>query len=215
MHVRRGSSGSLSQDGVVVEEHARGAVCNPGRSAGCMVGNVAYPIDRPSNGGLVANRMRGRIDHHISQDANVVHAAIDLEGIVVKVRHVIVVVINRNRTSVPVFPGWVVGTVDGMRAVRISVSFYVDPVVEISDIIVRNDVTRSVKPDRCVRGKDGREFLTVDPSELCPEVSDPSKEMIRIVPAYEIAVGDVEIARTRIVREDTKVDILKPAFLYR
>src|SRR5260370_39149908 len=35
--------------------------------------------------------------------------------------------------------------------------------------------------------------------------------MIRIVPAYEVVVGDIEVARTRVVREDTKVDVLEPA----
>src|SRR5258707_15791601 len=42
MHIRRGSGGSFGQDGVVVEEHSRGAVCHPRRSAGCVVRNIAY-----------------------------------------------------------------------------------------------------------------------------------------------------------------------------
>src|SRR5207247_9876691 len=79
MHVRRGSGGGFREDRIVVKQHACGAVRHPRRSAGRMIGNVAYPIDRSSNGGLIAERMRSRIDHHVSHHTNVVHTAVDLE----------------------------------------------------------------------------------------------------------------------------------------
>src|SRR5712692_3360227 len=109
---------------------------------------------------------------------------------------------------------WIAGAVDGVRAVRVSVGFNVDSVVEISDIVVSDDVTGAIKPHGGVRRQLRREFLTVDAIELGPEVSDPSEEMFRIVPAHEIAVGDVEVARTRVVREDTETDVLKAALLH-
>src|SRR5258708_1359019 len=124
------------------------------------------------------------------------HAAINLEGIVVKIRHVVVVEIYRYRPPVPVLFRWIVGAIDGMRAVRVSVSLNVDPIVKVSDIIVSDDVPWSVETDRCVRRKLGREFLTVHSIELGPESPNPSKEVIRIIPSQEIAVGDVEVTRT-------------------
>src|SRR5260370_38461436 len=108
-----------------------------------MVGNVAYPIDRPSNGGLIAKRMRSRINHHVSHDTDVVHAAIDLEGVVMKVRHVVVVEIYRNRPPVPVFLRWIMGAVDRMRAVRVPIRFKVDPIVEVGYICEANESTTS------------------------------------------------------------------------
>ena len=45
--------------------------------------------------------LRSAVDHHVSHDAHVVHASIDLEGVVVEIRHVVVVVIDRNRAGGP------------------------------------------------------------------------------------------------------------------
>src|ERR1700730_19183713 len=153
-----------------------------------MIGNVAYPIDGPTYRGLITKRMRSGIDHHVSHHANVVHTAVDLEGVVVKIRHVVVVEIDRDRPSVPELFGRIVRPVDSVRAVRIPVRFNVDSIVEIVDIVVRNHVTRSVKPDSSVGRQLGWEFLTVDSIELRPEVSNPPEEVFRIVPAHEIAI---------------------------
>ena len=112
MDIRRRSRGGLCQDGVVVEENTRGAVCHPRRAAGRVVGDVSDPIDWPSNGGLIAKRVGSGIQHHVSHDADVVHAAIDLESIVVKVGHVVVVVIDRNGPPVPILFGRVVRTIE-------------------------------------------------------------------------------------------------------
>ncbi len=94
VHVRGRSGGSFREDGVVVEQHAGGAVGQSRRPAGSMISNVADPINRPTDRRLVAERVRSRVHHHVSHDSNVVHAAIDLEGIVVKVGHVVVVEID-------------------------------------------------------------------------------------------------------------------------
>ena len=53
-------------------------------------------------------------------------------------------------------------------------------------------LTGAIKSYRGVRRQLGREFLTVDAVELGPEASNPPEEVFRIVPAHEIAVGDVE-----------------------
>ncbi len=105
------------------------------------------------------------------------------------------------------------GTIHGVGAVRVSIRLDVDPVVKISHIVVCDHMARAVEPDGRIRGESRWEFLTVHSTELCPEGANPAEEVIRIVPADEITIGDIEVARTGVVREDSKVDILKAAFL--
>src|ERR1700692_3399554 len=101
-----------------------------------MVGNVAYPIDRPSNGRLITKRMRSGVDHHVSHDTNVVHASVDLESIVMKVRRVIVVVVDGDGPPVPILFEWIVRTIDRVRPVWVSIGLDIDSVVEIRNIVV-------------------------------------------------------------------------------
>ena len=104
MHVRRGSGGGFRQDRVVVKQHARGTVRHPCRSTGRVVRDIPYPVDRPSDGRLVTERMGRGVHHQVSHDANVVQAAIDFDRIVMKVRQVVVIEINGDRPAIPVLP---------------------------------------------------------------------------------------------------------------
>lgn len=66
-----------------------------------------------------------------------------------KIGHVIVVVIDRNRPPVPVLPRRIAGPIQRMRTVRVTVGFDVDAIMEICD-----NVARTVKPDRRVGSED-------------------------------------------------------------
>jgi len=63
---------------IVVENHAHRTACQSRRTAGLVVRDIADPVHRSSERGLVAKRVRGMVDQHVSHDANVVHAAIGL-----------------------------------------------------------------------------------------------------------------------------------------
>ena len=82
-----------------------------------------------------------------------------------------------------------------MRAVWVSVRLDVDAIVEVGNVVVGDDVPRTVQPNGRVGREDRREDLPVDTVELRPERAVPSKQMFRIVAAEKITVRDVEVAR--------------------
>jgi len=87
--------------------------------------------------------------------------------------------------------------------------------VEIGDIVVGNHVSWAVQPDRRIRSERRREFLSVHSIELRPKRPVPSEQVLRIIPAIEVAVSDVEIAGPGVVRKDPEADVLKAALLDR
>src|SRR3954453_2808001 len=121
------------------------------------------------------------------------HAAVDLESIVVEVRHVVVIEVDGHRTAVPFVLRRVVWSVNSMGTVRVSVGLNVDPVMEIRDVVICDDVTGPVKSDGSVRRHYRRELLTVDTVEWHPEGPIPSKEVFGIVTANEVIICDVEV----------------------
>ena len=149
--------------------------------------------------------------------AHVVHAAIGLERVVVKVRHVVVVEIDRHRPPVPVLLRRILRSVGRGRTVRVAVGLDVDAVVKIRDVVVGDDVPRAVDLHRNV----GRHLRWETSArsrrrKLRPEVRPvPADDVIRIVSADEPVVGDVEIARAGIVRVDAHADVLEAAVLHR
>ena len=84
VHVRRRPGDGLRQNRVVVEEHAGGAARQPRRAARRVIDDVADPVDRTAGRRLVAHRMRRRVEHHVPHHADVVHAAVDLDRVVVR-----------------------------------------------------------------------------------------------------------------------------------
>ena len=63
---------------------------------------------------------------------------------------------------------------------------------------------------------DGGMDLTVDAVEAPPELRvAPADQALRVVPAVEPVVGDVEVARPRVVREDADADVLETGVLDR
>src|SRR4029077_3800688 len=112
-----------------------------------------------------------------------------------KVRQVVVIEIDGNWTTVPELSWRIVGPVDGMRAVRVSVGLDVDAIVEVGDVVVGDDVPRTVQPNRRIGREDRRENLAVDAVELRPERADPSQQMRRVVAAEKIIVRDIKVAR--------------------
>ena len=51
-----------------------------------MIGDIANPVNRPTDRGLITEWVRCRIEHQVALDANIVHAPVDLKGIVMKIR---------------------------------------------------------------------------------------------------------------------------------
>ena len=92
--------------------------------------------------------MRSGVQHHIAHHADIVHRAVDLEGVIVKVRHVVVVVVDRDRTAVPELARRIVRALNGVRAIRIAIGLHIDAIMEIGDIVVGDDVTLAVDLDR-------------------------------------------------------------------
>ena len=158
--------------------------------------------------------MRGGIDHHVPHRSNIVHGAIDLEGVVVEVGHIIVVIVDRHRAVIPVCTGRIKGPLHRVRAVRVSVSLHINAVVEVGDIIVCNDMALAVNPHRRIGLERHRKTLPVNEIELIPEViAVPTLQMIGVIAADEIIVGDIKILRARIAVVDALIDILKTAVL--
>ena len=62
---------------------------------------------------------------------------------------------------------------------------------------------------------DRRELLTIDAVERRPEGAGPTNHAVRIVAADEVVVGDIEVARARVVREDAGRDVLETGSLHR
>ena len=154
----------------------------------------------------------------IPQHADVVHAAVGLDRVVVAVRDVVAVEVDRDGAPVPVLARRILRPVRdaGARcdgAVGIAVGLDVDAVVEVRDVVVRDDVPGPVKLHRDVRRHRRREDLALDAAELDPHVAGPADQVIRIVAADEVAVRDVEAARARVVREHARADALEPAAL--
>jgi len=67
--------------------------------------------------------------------------------------------------------------------------------VKVRDAVVADDVSGAVQPHRRVRFHHRREFLSLHVLELLPERAGPPCQVARIIPADELAVGHVEIAR--------------------
>ena len=202
VRVRRAGGQRLGQDRVVVEQHAGRAVREPRRARRQVVRDVADPVDGPAERRLIAERVRRVVDEQVPQHADVVHAAVGLDRVVVAVRDVVAVEVDRDGAAVPVFARRILRPVGdagarGDGAVGVAVGLDVDAVVEVGDVVVRDDVARAVELDGDVRRHRGREDLAVDAAELRPHLAGPADQVLRIVAADEHAVGDVEAARAR------------------
>ena len=212
--------GRLRQDGVVVEHDPSGPQ-EAARAAREVVGDVPNPVGGPSEDRLTGERGRRVVDEHVPKHPHVVHAPVGLDRVVVGVGDVVVVDVDRDGTPVPVLPRRILGTLGHPRcgrenSVGISVGFHVDPVVEVRDVVVGHDVSGSVNLHRHVGGHDGGMDLTVDAVKLPPELRVvPADQALWVVSAVEPVVGDVEVARARIVAEDTGPHILESGALER
>ena len=87
--------GRLGKDGVVVEHDARRAE-EAARAAREVVADVPNPVDRPSKDRLVVECVRGVVDEHVPEHTHVVHAPVGLDRVVVRVRDVVVVEVDRD-----------------------------------------------------------------------------------------------------------------------
>ena len=104
----------------------------------------------------------------------------------------------------------------GDAAVGIPVGLHVDPVVEVGDVVVGHDVAGPVELHRDVGRHHRRMHLAVDAVEPPPQGRvGPSDQALRVVPAVEPVVGDVEVARPGVVREDADPDVLETGALHR
>src|SRR5437762_5441555 len=164
--------------------------------------------------------MRSMVDEHIPHDADVMHAAVGLDGVVVRIRDVVVVEVDRNRPAIPIFSRRIFRPIRNVGAggdgsVRVSVCLYIDAVMEISNVVIRNNVTWPIELHSNIRSHFGRKDLSVDAIKSSPELwTRPTDEMIWVVPSIKPVVRDVEIARSGIVAEDARADVFEPGFLY-
>ena len=157
--------------------------------------------------------MRCRVQHHVPQHADVVHAAVDFERVVVKVGQEVVVEIDADRAQVPHVTGWIRRPALGGRPVRIAVGLDVDAVVKVGDVVVGDDVAGTVDLHRHIGRHGGRKFLAVLTVEGLPHRAGPADHPFGIVAADEDVVGDVEVVRTGIVGPHASTDVLEAAAL--
>ena len=158
--------------------------------------------------------MRRGVDQQVPHHPDVVHAAVHLDRVVVGVGDVVAVDVDGVRPAVPELARRIAGALDRMRAVGMAVHLGVDAVVKVRDVVVRDDVAGAVEPNRRVRLHHRRELLPLDVLELLPERAGPPGQVARIVPADELAVGDVEVARRRGVGEHAHAHVLEAAPLH-
>ena len=200
MRVRRGPGG-LGQDGVVVEHDAGGAE-EAARASREVVGDVPNPVDGSAEHGLAAERVRRVVDEQVPEHAHVVQAPVRLDRVVVGVGDVVVVEVDRDGTPVPELARRILRTVGHPRSGRdasvgVPVGLHVDPVVEVGDVVVGHDVSGAVELHGHIGRHDGGMDLTVDAVEPPPERRvAPADQALRVIPAVEPVVGDVEVART-------------------
>ena len=132
---------------------------------------------------------------------------------------VIAVEIYCHRASVPVIPSRIFGSVRdirarGRRTVRVAVGFYVDAIMKVGNIVMGHNVTRAVKFDSDIRAHWRREDLIVHPFELRPQLATPADEMVRIIPANKMTVGNIKAAGTGVIGEDAGTDVFEATALY-
>ena len=215
MAVRSRADARLAGDGVVVEDDARRPRRRPRRPARRVIHDVADPVDRAADRWLRRHRMRSRVDQHVPHQPDVVHAPVHLDRVVVSIGDVVVVDVDRHRPPIPELARRIRRPVVRVRSVRHAIHLGVDAVVEIRDVVVGDDVAGAVETDRRIGGHDRREDLAVDAVELFPEGAVPAGQVPGIVPAEEDAIGDVEVAGSRVVGEDAQTDLVEPAALHR
>src|SRR6185295_13716660 len=87
-------------------------------------------------------------------------------------------------------------------------------VVKIGDVVVCDDMSRSIN----LHGNIGRHlrriYLPLDASESLPYLAGPADHVVWIIASVKPVIGDVEVARARIVAEDACAYVFKTAFLY-
>jgi hypothetical protein len=76
--------------------------------------------------------VRRRIDQHVPHQADVVHAAVHLDRVVVRVADDVVVDVDRDRPPIPELARRIRRAVDRMRAVRHPVHLRIDAVVKVA-----------------------------------------------------------------------------------
>ncbi len=177
--VGRGAGLALADDGVVQRQDARGALDVLQRGHRLVVDQVAHEIDRPAEHGLHAQRLVGRVEAAVLEDADVASAAVALEAVVAHVGDVVAVEVDRLRETV----GDVV-----RRAVRHAIGRHVDAVVPVGDEVVRHHMALAVDLHRVFGGQ----HLGIV-GEPAPQGARPAHHVVRVVTAVEHIVGDVEV----------------------
>ena len=169
-----------------------------GHAARHVVGQVADEVDRAAEHRLRAVAAVRGVDAAVVEDADVVHAAVGLDEVVA--HHVDVVAVDVDRR----------GAALGV-ALRRPVGRDADAVVEVGDGVAGDDVAGPVDLDRVVAGEQVR---AVRPG-AGPQRPGPADQPEAIVAAEEQVVGDVEVARARVLGPDAEADLLEPAVLDR
>src|SRR5207249_11633499 len=109
-----------------------------------------------------------------------------------------------------------IGNIGSRRngAVGVSISFDVDAVMEIRDVVERNNVAGPIEFHRNIGRHLRREDLPLYSIESSPKLwTIPTDELVGIVSSIEPVIRNVEIAGAGIVREDPGADVFETALL--
>ena len=87
--------------------------------------------------------------------------------------------------------------------------------MKVGDIVMGHNVTGTVKFDSDIRAHWRRENLVVHAFELRPQLATPADEMVRIIPANKVTVGNIKAAGTGVIGEDAGTDVFKATCVLR
>src|SRR5262245_30857174 len=176
---------------VVIDEHARriGPAIFDRAAHRHVVDDVSIEVGRPAEDRLRAQPVLRRVEAAVAHDADVMYAAVGFNKIVNHYEDVIVVDVYRHSLLILRF---------GRRAIRADIN----AVVEVSDVVVTDDVPLPVYFDPIIRLKRrGLIFAEIRPAD----------QPVPIITTEQNIVRDVEILRAGILGRDADVDVLHPA----
>ena len=86
--------------------------------------------------------------------------------------------------------------------------------MKVGYVVMGHNVTGTVKFNRDIRAHWRREDLIVHAFELRPQFATPTDEVVWIISAYEVIVGDIKAAGTRVIGEYAGTDVFEATAFY-
>ncbi len=189
---------NLADVSVLKDHDSRWVAVNLQGAVNAVVDDVSDEVGRSAEDRLRAHRARCGVEAAIAKDADVVHGAVGFETVVVHVRDIVVVNVDRYGHVVP----WRVGII-----VRHTVSRMIDRVVKSSDEVVRDHVPLAIDGDGIVGPEPA--FLFEARDGVPGRARHPAHLRVEIVAADHNVVCDIEAARSGIVAMHSNADVLE------